>query len=137
MATTQSIEDYLRTIYALYEELDDKSLGVKSVDVAKSLNVSKPSVSAMIKKLVAKRYLKSKRYFNIYFTKKGLEEAKRVMHAHRVLEVFLRDILNYNLSKVHDEAHRMEHAFSEESLKRLDNFLKNPKQSPFGKQIPH
>ena len=132
-----SIEDYLRTIYSLYEKSEDKIQGVKSVDIAKELKISKPSVSNMIKKLISKKYLKAKPYSNIYFTKRGLKEAKRVMHNHRVIEVFLRNILGCDIRKIHEEAHQLEHTFSEYTIKKLDKFLDNPKVSPFGKPIPH
>jgi len=124
-------------MYALYEKLDDKEKGIRSVDVAKELNITKPSVSGMLKKLAIHGYLKCKPYSNTFFTNKGLKEARRVMHNHRVIEVFLKRILKYDLSNVHDEAHRLEHAFSEESINRLDEFLKHPTRSPYGYIIPH
>ena len=132
-----STEDYLRTIYFLYEKLEDKARGVKSVDIAKELEISKPSVSNMIKKLISKKYLKAKPYSDIYFTKKGLKEAKRVMHNHRVIEVFLRNILSCDIRRIHEEAHKLEHTFSEYTIKKLDKLLNNPKVSPYGKPIPH
>ncbi len=132
-----SIEDYLRTIYSFYEKSENKAKGAKSVDIAKELEISKPSVSNMIKKLISKKYLKAKPYSDIYFTKKGLKEAKRVMHNHRVIEVFLRNILGCDIRRIHKEAHKLEHTFSEYTIKKLDNFLNNPKISPFGERIPH
>ncbi|MEA3230010.1 MAG: metal-dependent transcriptional regulator [archaeon] len=132
-----SLEDYMRTIYSLYEKQEDKSKGIKSVDAAKELKISKPSVSKMIKKLVSKKYLKAKPYSNIYFTKKGLKEAERIMHNHRVIEVFLKDVLDCNLNRIHEEAHQLEHTFSEYTIRKLDKFLNNPKVSPLGKKIPH
>ena len=91
----------------------------------------------MIKKLNKLGYVKTKLYSKIFLTKEGLDEAKRLMHNHRVIEVFLKEILEYDLNKVHQEAHRLEHAFSEESIDRLDRFLNYPKVSPNGKKIPH
>ena len=132
-----SVEDYLRTMYALYEKQGGKSKGIKSVDLAKELGISKPSVSSMIRKLTKLQYLKAKPYSKIHFTRKGLEKARLIMHNHRVIEVFLKDVLGYDISKVHQEAHRLEHAFSEGSIKRLDKFLGNPKRSPYGYSIPH
>ncbi len=129
-----SVEDYLRTLYHLYEK--DKK-GVMSKDLAKELKISKPSVSEMLKKLMKSGFIKFEPYSDIYFTKKGLRKAKEIMHSHRVIEVFLSKVLKYELPKVHDEAHRLEHAFSAESIKRLDKFLKNPSISPSGKKIPH
>ena len=139
----KSKEDYLRTIYSIYEHQEDKSLGIKSVDIAGKLQISKPSVSEMIKNLAKEGQIKVKPYSKIFFTKKGLNEAMRVMHNHRVIEVFLKKILKYSMgtdhekSRIHEEAHRLEHAFSDDSIKKLDEFLKNPKESPFGYPIPH
>ncbi|MFH2028911.1 MAG: metal-dependent transcriptional regulator [Nanoarchaeota archaeon] len=130
-----SKEDYLRTVYALDEKTDEK--GIKAVDVAKELKVSKPSVSEMVKKLCDNGFLDAEPYSKIRLTKKGRKEAERVMHNHRVIEVFLKRILEYDIDKVHEEAHRLEHAFSQESIERLDRFLENPKVSPSGKEIPH
>ena len=141
-----SKEDYLRCIYFLYERSknsNNNDAGIKSVDLSKELNVTKPSVSEMIKKLSSKGYVEAKPYSNIFLTKKGFNEAKKVMHNHRVIEVFLKNVLKYEInkphkkSKIHEEAHKLEHAFSEESIKRLDSFLKDPKKSPYGKEIPH
>lgn len=132
-----STEDYLRTIYFLYEKQEDNSKGVRSIDIAKELKISKASVSKMIVKLISKKCLKAKPYSNIHFTKRGLKEAKRIMHNHRVIEVFLRNILGCNIKRIHEEAHQLEHTFSEYTIKRLDKFLNNPKISPEGKKIPH
>ncbi|MEA2037455.1 MAG: metal-dependent transcriptional regulator [Nanoarchaeota archaeon] len=133
----KSTEDYLRAMFYLYEKEGDEVKGLRSVDVAKELNISKPSVSEMVRKFVERGFVKASPYSNIFFTKKGLKEARRVMHNHRVIEVFLKNILDYDTNKVHEEAHRLEHAFSEESIGRLDKFLNNPKVSPHGMKIPH
>ncbi|MFC1768360.1 metal-dependent transcriptional regulator [Nanoarchaeota archaeon] len=132
-----SIEDYLRVLYRIYENQKNKEKGIKSVEVAEMLGISKPSVSAMIRKIMKKRYLRVSTYSRIHLTKKGLQEARRVMHNHRVIEVFLKEILKYNIEDVHEEAHKLEHAFSKESIMRLDRYLKNPKMSPHGIKIPH
>lgn len=133
----ESIENYLRIIYVLVEKQSDKSSGIKITDIAKEMDVSKPSVSSMIKKLTDQKYLKSKPYSKVFLTSKGFNEARKITHNHRVIEVFLKDVLNYDMTKVHVEAHRLEHAFSDESIKRLDDFLNNPNLSPFGRFIPH
>ncbi|MBU0614749.1 MAG: metal-dependent transcriptional regulator [Nanoarchaeota archaeon] len=129
-----SKEDYLRVMYELYET---EKAGIKSVDVADKLNVSKSSVSQMIRKLNKGGLVFSEPYSKLRFTDKGLNEARRIMHNHRVIETFLKNVLEYDLSKVHEEAHCLEHAFSEDSIKRLDKFLSHPKKSPYGRVIPH
>ncbi|MFH1848794.1 MAG: metal-dependent transcriptional regulator [archaeon] len=131
-----SIEDYMRTIFGIYERQPDKTAGIKAIDVSCGLKVSKPSVSEMIRKLFAMGYIRSRPYSRIFLTKKGLNEAKRIMHNHRVIEVFLKKVLRHE-GCVHEEAHRLEHAFSEESVRRLDSYLKHPKTCPDGQEIPH
>lgn len=133
----KSEEDYLRIMYSIYEKQQDKKLGIKAVDIANILKISKAGVCQMMKKLSKKKFVKIKPYSKIYFTKKGLEEARKITHTHMIIEVFLKDILDYDLKKVHKEAHKLEHAFSSESIKRLDKFLGNPKISPYGEIIPH
>ena len=133
----RSREDYLMTIYLIYEKLEDKSLGIRSVEIAKELNISKPSVSEMIRNLSKSGLIRAKLYSNIHFTKKGLAEATRIIHNHRIIEVFLKKMLGYkSISKMHNEAHKLEHAFSDESIKRLEKFLKKPKRTPSGSIIP-
>jgi len=130
---TQSQEDYLRAIYNIYEKNDQN---VSSVEIADSLCISKPAVSKMLKKLVGQKLIKMKPYSNIVLTAKGLKEAKKLTRKHRVIEVFLVDILKIQKNKIHEEAHKMEHAFSDNTIKKLARFLNNPKFSPTGRSIP-
>jgi len=132
----ESVEDYLRSMYSLYEQLNDKSKGIKASDLAVELGVTRSSVSAMAKRLVDLGYLHARAYSRLFFTHKGIIEAKRIMHNHRIIEVFLRRILKRSVNKVHDEANRLEHAFSEESIRKLEKLLKYPEISPEGMNIP-
>ena len=138
MNTTQmniTSEDYLRTIYAVYER--NKKEGIKSADIAKELNISRPSVSSMLKQLAKKRYVLADRYQKIFLTESGKQEARKIMHKHRVIEVFLTDTLGHDIDLVHEEAHNLEHAFSDRSIEKLEELLNNPKISPTGRPIPH
>lgn len=125
----------MRTIYRIYEKQEDKKEGVRSIDVAESLGITKPSVSVMVRKLSKKDFLKIKPYSNIHFTERGMKEAKRITHNYRVIEVFLTKVLGYDKRGIDREAHRLEHAFSQEAIRRLDNFLSNPKRCPHGEII--
>lgn len=127
-----SREDYLRAIHHLMEENKE----VRSVEVADYLNVSKPSVSEMLKNLDTDDLIQYKRYSKINLTKKGLNLAKNLTARHRIIEAFLKDMLKLNPGKIHDEAHKLEHAFSQESIGKMDKLLGNPKKDPHGKPIP-
>lgn len=120
----QSQEDYLRTIHQIYK--DDKN-NISSVNVANYLNVSKAAVSKMLKKLVVKKLIKMKPYSNIEFTKEGLQEAKNLTYKHKIIKNFLIDMLKINKNKIYEEAHNLEHSFSDQTIKKLASFLKNPK----------
>ncbi len=124
-------EDYLKAIYHL-----EKEGTVKSIEVAKYLEVSKPTVSEMLRKLADKGFIKFKAYQSLSLTKKGLKSAELITYKHRIIENFLKDILKIDKKLLHKEAHKLEHAFSNESIIKINSLLKNPKFCPHGKPIP-
>ena len=127
-----SREDYLRGMYHLMEEEGS----VRSVDLADYLNITKPSVSEMLHELNREGLVQYKKYSRLKFTSKGHEIAKKLTFKHRIIESFLKDVLKIRSNDIHDEAHRLEHAFSDESISRLSRLLGNPKTDPHGKPIP-
>ena len=129
---TASREDYLRGLYILEEEKDE----LKSIDLAHYLNVSKPSVSEMVKELNREGLISHKRYSSLNFTPKGRKIAKKLTSKHRLIELFLKKILKISPKNVHEEAHRLEHAFSDTSIEKIRKLLGNPKKDPHGKPIP-
>lgn len=130
---TVNQEDYLRGLYVLEEEKGTMTL----TDLAQYLQVSKPSVSEMLKELQKEGFVSAPRYAKIQFTKKGKALAKKLTAKHRLIEFFLEKMLQINPRHVHEEAHRLEHAFSDESIGKLRNFLGNPLDDPHGKPIPY
>ena len=129
---TANREDYLRGIYILEEEKGE----IKSSDLAGYLGVSKPSVSEMMKELDKEGLVSYRRYSKLKFTKKGRKAAEKITSKHRLIETFLKKMLGINSGSIHEEAHRLEHAFSDESIIRLKKLLGNPKTDPHGKPIP-
>ena len=129
---TANKEDYLRGLYILEEENGE----IKSIDLAHYLNVSKPSVSGMVQELNKEGLISYKKYSKLNFTPKGREIAKKLTSKHRLIELFLKNILKIDSKNIHNEAHRLEHAFSDESIAKLRKLLGNPKKDPHGKLIP-
>jgi len=125
-------EDYLRGIYHL---LEDEGY-VRSVDLADYLNITKPSVSEMLKELNNEGLIVYRKYSRLRFTSKGRTIARKLTFKHRVIESFLKNILHSDSQNIHEEAHRLEHAFSDESIEKLRKLLGNPKEDPHGKPIP-
>lgn len=129
-------EDYLRAIYHFQEEENNAEEGVSSVRLSEYLGISKPTVSEMLRKLMKEHLINKMPYGKINLTKKGLEESKAITKKHRIIEVFLSQVLKINQSIVHEEAHRLEHAFSNDSIISISKLIKNPKSCPHGKPIP-
>ena len=130
--TTQNQEDYLRALYILSERKDE----LKSSDVADYLNVSKPSVSEMVRRLNGEGFIISHPYSKLLFTKKGKRLAEQLTSKHRIIELFLKKMLKRSDAQIHEEALRLEHAFSDESIQKMRGLLGNPKEDPHGKPIP-
>jgi len=127
-----SKEDYLRGIYHLMEDERD----MKSVELADYLNITKPSVSQMLQELDNGGLINYKKYSKLKFTSKGQKIAKKLTFKHRIIETFLKNILKIDSNNIHEEAHRLEHAFSDEAIEKLRRLLGNPKKDPHGKPIP-
>ena len=127
-------EDYLRAIYHIQEETNEKA--VSSIDLCRYLNLSKSTVSEMLRKLMKDRCILQKPYGKVMLTKRGMRESMNLTKKHRVIEVFLDKVLKINPSRIHNEAHQLEHAFSDDSIKSIIGLINDTKKCPHGKPIP-
>ncbi|MGL5347952.1 MAG: metal-dependent transcriptional regulator [Peptostreptococcaceae bacterium] len=115
-----SEEDYLEMIYRL--QLDNNK--VKVVELASSLNVSKPSASKMVKRLQAKDLIEHKNYGDIKLNNKGELIGKSLLLRHNTIEEFLK-ILGIK-ENLHDETEKIEHTvshFTLDCIRSLVNFF--------------
>jgi DtxR family Mn-dependent transcriptional regulator len=129
---SESIQHYLREIYKLHAEEGE----VTVTALARRLNVSDPSASAMVKKLAALSLARHERYRAVELTDAGERVALEVIRHHRLLELYLAETLGLAVDDVHDEADRLEHALSEELEQRIDKALGYPTHDPHGDPIP-
>ena len=81
MEIRQSAEDYLESILVLSK----KGGGVRSIDIATRLGVSKPSVSHAMKLLREDGYIAMDRYGTVTLLEKGAEIANQIYERHIVL----------------------------------------------------
>ena len=129
---TATKEDYVRAIYIL-----DTTQGTTGVtDIANRLGLSKSTVSERVNELVNEGLVASESYGKVKLTKRGNEVGKKLTYKHRIIEVFLHNTLHIPKDKIHAEAERLEHAFSDDVIKRLATFLGNPTNDPHGSEIP-
>ena len=85
MEIRQSAEDYLESILVLSK----KGGGVRSIDIATRLGVSKPSVSHAMKLLREDGYIAMDRYGTVTLLEKGAEIANQIYERHTVLAKML------------------------------------------------
>ncbi len=124
---TISTEDYLKAIFNGY---------VKTQAIAEKLDVSPAAVTDMLKRLSEKGYLVYERYRGVTLTKSGLEMAKGMVRRHRILELYLNQVLGFPWDKVHEEAEQLEHAASDALINRMEEVLGFPSVDPHGDPIP-
>lgn len=131
---TQSIEDYLKAVY----ELTQKEGRASTTQLADYLDVTPASVTGMIKKLSSTTppLLEYKKHRGVILTDKGREIALEIIRHHRLLELFLHEVLNYPWDEVDEEADRLEHVISEKFEDRIASALGNPEYDPHGDPIP-
>ncbi|UIK87817.1 metal-dependent transcriptional regulator [Arthrobacter polaris] len=132
-ATSSSIEDYVKVIYA-YTGWQDKP--ITSSALAIRLGVANSSVSEMVRKLKDQGLVDHQPYSPIHLTAQGLTLALSMVRRHRLLESYLVSELGYSWDEVHDEAEQLEHAVSEHFIERMSAKLGHPTRDPHGDPIP-
>jgi DtxR family Mn-dependent transcriptional regulator len=129
----KTTQDYLKTIYSLTKNGEL----VSNNDIAQKLDIAPASVTEMLKKLADQGYIQYSPYHGSVLTVKGTIEAKKITRKHRLLEIFLTDVLHIGKDKVHTQACAMEHGLSDEAEESLCRLLKHPDTcSDDGKTIP-
>jgi DtxR family transcriptional regulator, Mn-dependent transcriptional regulator len=126
------VEDYLKAIWMLQQA----EAPVSTSRIAERLGLTAAAVTAMVKRLAEQGLLQHEPYYGVRLTDAGEKASLRIVRRHRVLELFLTQILGFEWDRVHDEAERLEHAASDELIERLANLLGEPERDPHGSAIP-
>jgi DtxR family Mn-dependent transcriptional regulator len=129
-----SIEDYLKAVYKLEERED--SPPVSTGDVAQAMEVSPASASNMIKRLDDLGFLTYEAYEGATLTDPGCTVALEVIRHHRLLELYLKEVMGFSWDEIHEEAEILEHHISERFESRIEEMLGNPERDPHGHPIP-
>jgi DtxR family Mn-dependent transcriptional regulator len=126
-----AFEEYCETIF----ELDEDDLDVIQARIADRLEVSRPAVSEMVKRLEKEGLITSEDHV-ILLTDDGRDLATSVVRRHRLAERFLTDVLGLSWTEAHHEAGRWEHVISPAVEVALDRLLGQPTTCPHGNPIP-
>jgi DtxR family Mn-dependent transcriptional regulator len=128
---SDSVEEYIEGIYRLQNEVDLVSTG----EVAIYMSVSAGSATTMIKKLAELGLAYHEPYQGIRLSPSGEHIAKKLLHTHRLLEVFLQSTLDLKWHEVHEVACKLEHYLSDMLIERIDEKMGHPKTCPHGSPI--
>jgi DtxR family Mn-dependent transcriptional regulator len=135
MLASQTVENYLKAIYVAQVPDDDQSL-VPMGQLAAALGVVPGTATTMVKTLAESGLAKYEPYMGVRLTPAGEKLAAMVLRRHRLIELFLVQVLSMNWSEVHEEAEKLEHAVSERLIDRIDEMLGRPAVDPHGDPIP-
>ena len=119
---TMANEDYLECLVRIEQE-EGAEDGVRSVDVAKRLNVSKASVNKAVAALKAQGLVDQSHYGKVILTDQGREVGTAVWYRHRLIRTFLVRELGVDFERADSEACMMEHALSEDTMSRWLAYL--------------
>ena len=126
-----AFEEYCETIF----ELEEDNLKVIQARIAERLDVSRPAVSEMIKRMSEEGLLKDGDS-GVVLTTRGMELATRVVRRHRLAECFLTDVLGLSWTEAHHEAGKWEHVISTSVEDAMRKVLEDPTTCPHGNPIP-
>lgn len=116
--SNKSMEDYLETILSLQNTIGQ----VRSIDIVREMDFSKPSVSVAMKNLREKGYISISEEGYINLTLSGREQAEHVLEKHTLLSNWLIS-LGVDRETALDDACRMEHDISDKSFAAIKRYI--------------
>ena len=129
---TPTIEDYLGIIYTLHRDGEV----VYGARLAELLNVSAPTVTVTLQRMVRDEWILLDEDKKIHLTNSGLAAASSIIRRHMLTEWMLSKILKLPWSEIHEEADKIEHTISGDVEKSLQETLADPTHCPHGNPMP-
>jgi DtxR family Mn-dependent transcriptional regulator len=137
MLASSTVENYLKTIYV-------GSTGSQGAEprllpmgqLASALGVTPGTATTMVKALAESGLVNYEPYAGVSLTRAGRKLAALVLRRHRLVELFLVQVMGLRWDEVHEEAELLEHVVSDRLMDRMDEMLGRPKVDPHGDPIP-
>jgi DtxR family Mn-dependent transcriptional regulator len=136
MLPSSTVENYLKAIYLGTATLDPAQHLLPMGQLAASLGVAPGTATTMVKTLAESGLVQYEPYAGVALTAAGEKLAALVVRRHRVIELFLVNVMGYRWDEVHEEAEQLEHVVSERLIDRMDEMLGRPEVDPHGDPIP-
>src|SRR6266513_6034042 len=136
MLPSSTVENYLKAIYQGQSTLPAWQRLLPMGHVATALGVTPGTATTMVKALAESGLAEYEPYTGVRLTKAGDKLAALVLRRHRLVELFLVQVMGMRWDEVHDEAEQLEHVVSERLIERIDEMLGRPTSDPHGDPIP-
>jgi len=137
MLPSSTVENYLKAIYQGQSALPRDERLVPMGHVATALGVTPGTATTMVKALAESGLAEYEPYSGVRLTSAGEKLAGRVLRRHRLVELFLVNVMGMSWAEVHEEAELLEHVVSERLIERMDEMLGRPTHDPHGDPIPN
>ncbi len=132
MQPSTAMREYLAEIYRLQED----SPTVSTTSLADRLHVTAPAVPRMLKRLKSAGYVKHVPYQGVELTDLGRLEALQELRRHRILEVFLVQVMGFPWHVTHAHANQLSVGLNDEIVERMAEMTSFPERCPHGEPIP-
>lgn len=136
MLASSTVENYLKSILHNQKDLPNGQTLVPMGHIATTLSVTPGTATTMIKALAESGLVMYEPYSGVRLTEAGQKLAALVLRRHRLVELFLVEVMGMSWAEVHEEAELLEHVVSDRLIERIDAMLGRPKVDPHGDPIP-
>ena len=136
MFPSSTVENYLKAIYLGSVAPGAAPQLLAMGRLAAALGVAPGTATTMVKALAESGLVKYEPYAGVALTRAGQKLAALVLRRHRLVELFLVQVMGLRWDEVHDEAELLEHVVSDRLIDRMDEMLGRPKADPHGDPIP-
>ena len=137
MLPSSTVENYLKAIYQGQSALPRDERLVPMGQVATALGVTPGTATTMVKALAESGLAEYEPYSGVRLSSAGEKLAGLVLRRHRLVELFLVNVMGMSWAEVHEEAEQLEHVVSERLIERSDEMLGRPTHDPHGDPIPN
>ncbi len=131
---TSTVEDYIKTLYVEQQRSPEQLVALGKL--ATAMQVVPGTVTTMVRTLSDAGLVKYEPRVGVALTEAGEKLALHVLRRHRLVELFLVEVLKFDWSEVHEEAEELEHAMSDKLIEKMDAYLGRPTVDPHGDPIP-
>ena len=136
MLPSSTVENYLKAIHHGQSALPKGQRLLPMGYVANALSVTPGTATTMVKTLAESGLVEYEPYTGVRLTKAGDKLAALVLRRHRLVELFLVQVMGMSWDEVHEDAEQLEHVVSDRVIERIDAMLGHPTHDPHGDPIP-